>query len=69
MRKPILAGMKALILSILLLAAAAAPALAQKVSTSPTRSSSSKILLLGVAMASVPFFLAVRAAKKKQKRP
>lgn len=64
---PILVGMKALALSLLLLAAV--PALAQQVATSPTHSSSSTILLAGVALAGLCFFLAVRAAAKKQKRP
>ena len=64
---PILSGMKALILSILLLAAV--PALAQQVATPPTRSASSTIVLAGAAMAGLCFFLAVRAAAKKQKRP
>jgi hypothetical protein len=64
---PILAGMKALVLSSLLLTAA--PALAQQVATPPTHSSSSTILLAGAAMAGLCFFLAVRAATKKQKRP
>jgi hypothetical protein len=64
---PILAGMKALVLSSLLLAAA--PALAQQVAPAPTHSSSSTMLLAGVAMAGLCFFLAARAAAKKQKRP
>lgn len=64
---PILAGMKALVLSLLLLATV--PALAQQVATPPTHSSSSTILLAGVALAGLCFFLAVRAAAKKQKRP
>jgi hypothetical protein len=64
---PILAGMKALVLSSLLLAAA--PALAQKVATPSTHSSSSRILLVAVAMTILPAFLAVRAAAKKQKQP
>jgi hypothetical protein len=64
---PILAGMKALVLSSLLLAAA--PALAQQVATPPTHSSSSRILLVAVAMAVLPAFLVARAAAKKQKRP
>jgi hypothetical protein len=64
---PILAGMKALVLSLLLLATI--PALAQQVATPPTHSSSSTILLAGAALAGLCFFLAVRAAAKKQKRP
>lgn len=64
---PILAGMKALVLSLLLLATV--PALAQQVATPPTHSFSSTILLAGVALAGLCFFLAVRAAAKKQKRP
>jgi hypothetical protein len=64
---PILVGMKELALSLLLLAAV--PALAQQVATPPTHSSSSTILLAGVALAGLCFFLAVRAAAKKQKRP
>jgi membrane-bound ClpP family serine protease len=64
---PILAGMKTLVLSSLLLAAA--PALAQQVATPTAHSSSSTILLVGVALAGLCFFLAVRAAAKKQKRP
>jgi hypothetical protein len=59
--------MKALVLSTLLLTAA--PALAQQVATPPTHSASSPMLLAGVAMAGLCFFLAVRAAAKKQKRP
>jgi len=59
--------MKALVLSLLLLATV--PALAQQVATPPTHSSSSTILLAGVALAGLCFFLAVRAAAKKQKRP
>ncbi|OUJ70385.1 hypothetical protein [Hymenobacter crusticola] len=59
--------MKALVLSSLF--PAAAPALAQKVSTPPTHSSSSTLLLAGAVMAGLCFFFAVRAAIKKQKRP
>jgi hypothetical protein len=63
---PILAGMKVLVLSSLLLAAA--PALAQQVASAPTHFSSSTIVLAGAAMAGLCFFLAVRAANRKQKR-
>jgi hypothetical protein len=59
--------MKALVLSILLLAAA--PALAQKVSTPRTHSSSSGFPLVAVAMALIPVFLATQAAAKKKKQP
>lgn len=58
--------MKALVLSLLLLATF--PALAQQVATPPTHSSNSTILLAGVALAGLCFFFAVRAAAKKQKR-
>jgi hypothetical protein len=63
---PILASMKALVLSPLLLAAT--PGLAQQVATAPIHSSSSTILLAGVALAGLCFF-AVRTAAKKQKQP
>jgi hypothetical protein len=59
--------MKAIVLSSLLLAAA--PALAQQVATAPTHFSSARILLVAVAMAILPAFLAARAAAKKQKGP
>jgi hypothetical protein len=63
---PTLASMKALVLSPLLLAAT--PGLAQQVATAPIHSSSSTILLAGVALAGLCFFFAVRAAAKKQKQ-